>query len=329
MKSLKINYLFQLFILILLIQFTSCKTSQSASPTINQEVQSLKLSGGSSGMEKIDDQSYLVVYDIKSYKEGTRLAMLKITEEGIQVSPINIADWGEEGRASDLESVCKIPGKTDEYFIAESGNWIGEFGRIFHIKVDTVNQSAKVLGITKLPFKNMNNLELVGDQYEAIACLPYSENERIFMLAERGGSAVNPTGIVRWGIYNLRRHQLKFSDSGIKGITVNAPGEWTNATKKRDITDLHIDLNGGIWAAASEDISDEGPFYSVIYKIGQVDNSNKEHPFIIYSNFENYQVVSGFKVEALSGPSKNIKSTHTFGTEDEIYGGVWRPLTIE
>ncbi|UMB55030.1 hypothetical protein MKD41_06030 [Lutibacter sp. A64] len=329
MKFLKFNYLTLFLICIILSLVTSCKTSKSIKPDQNNEIQLVKQSGGSSGMEKLDDDSYLVVYDIKSYKTGARLAILKITEEGVLVSPITISEWGDEGLASDLESICKIPGKTDEYFIAESGNWKGEIGRIFHIKVDVENLMAKILGITKLPLKNINNLEVVGDQYEAIVCLPYNENKRILILAERGGSKVNPNGIVRWGVYNLQTHQLNFSDVGLQGIEVQAPGNWTNNNAKRAITDLHIDAEGGIWAAASEDISDAGPFYSVIYKIGQVDLSNEERPFKIYTNFSNWEVISGFKVEALSGSTKSIKATHSFGTEDEVYGGVWRPITIE
>ena len=160
-------------------------------------------------MEKLGDNSYLVVYDLKSYKEGTRIAMIKISDEGIRVSPINISEWGEEGKSSDLESICKIPGKTDEYFIAESGNWEGNIGRIFHIRVDTANLYAKVLGITKLPYHYINNLELVGDQYEAMSCLPYSASERILILAERGGSDVNPGGIVQMG-------NLQFIHTSIK-----------------------------------------------------------------------------------------------------------------
>ncbi|GGG05085.1 hypothetical protein GCM10011344_01810 [Dokdonia pacifica] len=308
---------------------SSCKTSQSLVASTQQDIDPLKLSGGSSGMEQLDDQSYVVVYDIKNFKEGTRLALIHVTDETIQVTPIAISGWGDEGISSDLESICKIPGKTNEYVIAESGNWKGNLGRIFHIRIDTTQHSATILGITKLPFKNLNTPELVGDQYESMACLPYSETERILILGERGGSEINPRGNIKWGIYNLMTHQLQFSDAGIKGITVNAPGHWTYLKNKRDITDLHIDAEGNIWAAASEDTSDVGPFYSVIYQLGHVNDSNKEQPFTIYSDFSKWVPVSGFKIEALSGPSKNINATLSFGTEDEIYGGVWRAISIK
>jgi hypothetical protein len=329
MIPLKKKLLFRLLIPILFLQIISCKTSQPVSPETSRGIQSLKPGGGSSGMEKLGGHSFLVVYDLKSYKEGIRMAMINITEEGIGVSPVNISGWDKEGRSSDLESICRIPGKTDEYLIAESGNWEGGIGRIFHIRVDTASLSAKVLGTTKLPYKNINNLEVVGDQYESMACLPYSQSGRILILAERGGSKVNPRGIVRWGLYDLSTHQLEFSDSGMEGIAVNAPGNWTNEKWKRDITDLHIDEEGGIWASASEETSEMGPFYSVIYKIGEVDASSRERPFQIYSSFSKWESVAGFKIEALSGPSKNIESTHSFGTEDEIYGGIWRAISLK
>lgn len=322
------RFIFLSLLYILLFQISSCKTSQSITTT-TQEIQPLKLSGGSSGMEQLNDQSYLVVYDIKKHKEGTRLAMIQITDETIQVSPIRISGWDEGGRSNDLESICKIPGTTNEYFIAESGNWEGKLGRIFHIRVDTTTRSATVLGTTQLPYKDINTLELVGDQYESMICLPYNASERLLILAERGGSEVNPRGNIKWGIYNLATHELTFSDAGLQGITVNAPGSWTNEKNKRDMTDLHVDTEGGIWAAASEDTTDVGPFYSVIYKLGQLDISNKEQPLTVYNDFTQWAPVAGFKIEALSGPPKNINATLSFGTEDEIFGGVWRPISVE
>lgn len=318
-----------LTILLSIFLLHSCNSSQSILSTINKGIQPLKLSGGSSGMEQLGDQSYLVVYDIKNYKVGTRMAVIKITDEAINVSPMNITGWDEEGRSSDLESICKIPGRTNEYFIAESGNWKGDIGRIFHIKVDTANLSAKVIGTTKLPYKDINNGELTGDQYESMTCFPYSENERILMICERGGSKINPKGIVRWGKYNLTSHTLNLSEQGMQGITVNAPGDFADNNTNRDITDLHIDEDGNIWASASDDVGDLGPFYSVIYKIGKLDPTNKERPFHIFDSFTTWKPISGFKIESLSGPSKNIDCTHSFGTEDENYGGVWRPISIK
>ena len=159
-------------------------------------------------MEQIDDNSYLVVYDLKNYQGGFRMGIITVTSDSLKVSPIEINSWGEEGVSSDLESICAIPGKANEYLIAESGNWQGKLGRIFHVKVDTINLKAHVLGSVKIPLFFRNDINATGDQYEAIVCLPYDENSRIVMLGERGGSVNWPNGIIRWGSLRYRSNIL-------------------------------------------------------------------------------------------------------------------------
>lgn len=327
MKTSGNNFL--ILLALLSLQFYACQPLNLSSAKTALAIPDSKRSGGSSGMAMLGDQSYIVVYDVKNFRTGVRMGMISIKDEMLEVNPIKVNGWGVEGISSDLESICKIPAKTAEYLIAESGNWKGALGRIFHIRVDTTARTAQVLGITKLPYQDINTPDKVGDQYEAMGCLPYSDTKRILILAERGGSSVNPSGIIKWGMYDLTTHQLEFSNTGSKGISVDAPGDWTDIEGKRDITDLHIDEVGGIWAAASEDVSEVGPFYSVIYKLGQLDATNTEQPFQIYKEFPQWQAVTGFKIEALSGPIQYIDCTHAFGTEDEIYGGVWRAITMK
>lgn len=91
---------------------------------------------------------------------------------------------------------------------------------------------------------------------------------------------------------------------------------------------MHIDHNGIIWASASGDQGDAGPFYSVIYKLGKINQMNPQKPISIFDTLTIGREIYGFKIEALSGPQKDINCTHTFGTEDEIYGGVLRPINI-
>lgn len=280
-------------------------------------------------MEQIGDHSYLVVYDQKRNPEKARLGLITVTPSSLNVSPIEVDVWDKEGIANDLESICAIPKRQNEYLLAESGNWQGKFGRIFHVKVDTLNLKATVLGSVKIPMLFRNDMTIVGDQYEAIICLPYDKGRRIVMLGERGGSENNPNGVVRWGLLHLEDHSLRMSGEGLEGIPVTAPGNWVHKESKRDITDFHLDAKGVIWASASEDPGDTGPFYSVIYKLGQLHLENKERPFTIYKAINSGKAVNGFKIEALSGPSKGISASHTFGSEDEIYGGVWRPIHME
>ena len=316
----------------LILLFTACSSTDKLKQTnidiINQEIDVKKSTGGSSGMVQISDSSYLVVYDLKNFKKGVRLGMVILTSETVDVFPIEIDSWGEEGISSDLESICAIPGKSNEFLISESGNWQGKLGRIFHILIDCKTRKASVLSSFKFPLLNRNDFDKVGDQYEAIHCLPYSKNERIIILGERGGSECNPSGVLRWGLWNIKNTTLVIDGEGLEGIKVNAPGNWTNNLRKRSITDLYIDNNGIIWASASEDQGDAGPFYSVIYKLGMISKTNVNKPILILEKFDIGREIYGFKIEALSGPTKGINCTHTFGTEDEIYGGVLRPINI-
>ena len=316
-----------LFVFVLL---TACQSTKNlaGSTGSNQQIDAKKLSGGSSGMEQISDSAYLVVYDLKSHKQGVRLGLISVTEESISVVPIVINAWDEEGLPNDLESICAIPGKENEFLVAEAGNWQGKLGRIFHLQIDFSKQTGRVLGTLKYPFLHRNDFGIEGDQYEAMHCLPYTKNERIIVLGERGGSEFSPSGVIRWGIWDMKKGTLTIEGTGLKGISVNAPGHWTNSKSKRSITDMYVDKNGTLWASGSEDQGDAGPFYSVIYPLGKINPMNPDLPVTVIDFLAVGREVYGLKIEALSGPKKGINCTHTFGTEDEMYGGVFRPINI-
>ncbi|MEO0724452.1 MAG: hypothetical protein AAFZ63_07925 [Bacteroidota bacterium] len=288
-----------------------------------------KMGGGSSGMVQITDSTYLLAYDLKIFQKGPRLAILTASDEAIRVSPIVVDSWGEDGLASDLESVCAIPGRPNEFLASESGNWQGELGRIFHLKLNPANHQAQVLGSSLIPMLQRNDFDITGDQYEAIYCLPSSETQRLVLLGERGGSPANPQGVMRWGLLDLEQHSFTFTDAGLTGLSVNAPGHWQDEQTKRSITDIHVDAQGTIWASASEDQGDAGPFYSVIYRLGQLRNDQPSLPLTIAEELTEFKEIDGFKLEALAGPRAGIQCTHSFGTEDEIYGGIWRPIQID
>ncbi len=284
--------------------------------------------GGSSGMEQISNTEYMAVYDLKNFEEGYRMGLIEVTLDALKVTPLKVNTWDGDDISSDLESICAVPGREGEFLMAESGNWEGLRGRIFHVKVNTTDFTADIMGSVKIPQINRNDHNLVGDQYEAMLCLPYDSIRRVVVLGERGGSEANPNGIIRWGVLDLESYSFAMNGAGLEGKKVEAPGNWKNIEEKRDITDFHVDSQGVIWAGACEDQGDMGPFYSVVYKLGMANYSDKDNPVVLFKNFNTFKEVNGFKVEALSGPCEGIQSTHSIGTEDEIYGGVWRPLNI-
>ncbi|MEL7425239.1 MAG: hypothetical protein AAFN81_19790 [Bacteroidota bacterium] len=318
---------------LLTLLITACNITEDVAkappPQTTPQISADKMGGGSSGMVQLTDSSYLLVYDLKIFEEGPRLAILTASDEAIKVSPISVDNWGEDGPASDLESVCAIPGRPNEFLASESGNWQGKLGRMFHLKLDPAKLEAKVVGSSIIPMLRRNDLDVTGDQYEAIYCLPSSGPQRLVLLGERGGSPANPRGVMRWGVLDLEQHSFTFTDAGLAGLSVNAPGHWQDEQTKRSITDIHVDAKGTIWAAASEDQGDSGPFYSVIYRLGQLGDNQPGVPLTIAEELTEFKEIDGFKLEALAGPRGGIQCTHSFGTEDEIYGGIWRPIQID
>lgn len=317
---------FILYVIVLSF-FASCAVKPGALERIENNY-TKPLSLGSSGLTQINDSTYLAVYDIKNHKKGVRLALLQIKMDEMTALPLIIDDWGAEGASSDLESVCAIPGKPNEFLAAESGNWQGKFGRIFHIKVDMQKAQAMVLHSFKVPQIHRNDFDKTGDQYEGIYCLAINPNKYWIMLGERGGSEVNVSGLIRWGIWDMVTNKFQFTQQGRKGIAVDAPGNWSDTNKKRSLTDFYVDQDNVIWTAGSEDQGDFGPFYSVLYRLGTIGNADDEVPFKVFPSLKISKEIVGFKIESIAGPAKGINSTLSIGTEDENYGGVWRPLLI-
>lgn len=323
-------YVHMLFFIGLIL--SSCKTAKIPSGDVVaaplEAKQAAIQTGRSSGMTNVNDSTYVVVYDVKTYKpEAERLGIIQVTSDGFRVFPIHVEFWGDEGIASDLESICEVPGKNNEFLVAESADWQGKLGRVFHIRVYIPQRKAEILNVFRLPLSHQNDFGKTGDQYEGIHCLNRSDGKYTVILTERGGSMVYPRGVIRWGIWDMKTNEFSMTEPGRFGIEVNAPGNWVDPRTKRSITDLYVDEHDAVWAAASDDEGDFGPFYSVIYKLGKI--SKGDIPIVVDSNLKVAKEIYGFKIESLAGPAKGLNCTHSFGTEDEDYGGVWRPIRID
>jgi hypothetical protein len=82
-----------------------------------------------------------------------------------------------------------------------------------------------------------------------------------------------------------------------------------------------------LWIATTQDASDAGPFRSTVYRYGPFDQT-QAYSYMGGSAVmcgEAKWTLDGFKIEALGAPVI-AGSVLSFATDDEGFGGIWRPL---
>ena len=286
--------------------------------------------GGISGMARIDENRYLLVRDLKGFESGPRLSVLELNRgEAYTVADVGIGDWRHpEGRPSDLEAACALPGRDAEFLLLESGHWEGRYGRLFRVRLQLTDQTytAEVVHVYDLPEFDPKSLNDPGDEMEGLACALNGDGQVLVILGERGGSTAYPDGLLRWFSLDSASNEITWTPAGENGLAVNAPGSWQDPASNRDIAALHLAADGALWAAAAEDVGDDGPFRSVIYQIGEV-RADRTQPLLIALEHSVHRDVAGFKIEGLAaGPFDSATAELAIGTEDEVFGGTWRPL---
>lgn len=304
---------------------------------------------GASGMAKLDDSHYLCVQDVKAHSDKPRLAILsveqyyKLDEDALKqlckdggnevpagkaelglhmdYAPLD-CDWSmaEEGRSSDLESVHAIIGRPGEFLAAESGYWQGQFGRVFHLKVSGQKNDWKceLLDVMQLP------PELNGE-VEGLVAKQLSDGSVVVMLGIRGGAtAYGPARIVTGYVYGPEQSpwDLNFDAMGNGGTELAWPvTSW--APFARHISDMYLDSADRLWIAAAEDNGNAGPFRSFIFMA--TDGWYQDYPVGTWQASPYFWEIDGVKIEAIAAPS-TPGSVLCYATDDEDYGGIWRPL---
>jgi len=277
-----------------------------------------------SDMVQLDATRYLFVQDKKITAPGDRLGILQL-RPGLAplYQAIPVANWPETQMSNDLEAICGLPGRPNEFLLAESAQWHGEFGRLFHIQL--LQGYARVLATYPLPAHLDNTPEQQGDQFEGLACAAKAPNRYLLILGERGGAERDGAltqGQLQWGDFDIAAGQIVWSEQKLK---VLAPKVDLIAPPQRDITALYLEANT-LWASAAREAGEQGPFSSLIYQVALVD-PQAEIPLQLINNQQLSWRLDGFKVEAIAAPSPQIPgSALSIGTEDEQLGGQWRAL---
>lgn len=244
-------------------------------------------------------------------------------------------------------------------------------GRIFHIELDLTTTpavpQAKVLKTPNLKLAAVTPPTLVvppsgqdkpvhsRENYEGLACIFLNKDANgyanyLVILGERGGEdpnlPSNPTkkATLYWGEYktgqDVRVRAINWKTANdVTGIT--APGIGSHSEEEwRDITGLHIDADGFLWATAAYDPdAKQPPFGGVVYRLGYVciSAARDRHgeacdyaqaprpklfrPFVTRANF------SWHKPEGVAAPSgrRPVQGSMSIGAEDEDAGGAWWP----
>lgn len=290
---------------------------------------------GYSGMTFVEKNTYLAVNDLKSHKSGSRVTIVKVTvKKGIEHESITIdnENWNHpDGRPSDLEACSAIPGRPYEFLMSESGKYKGRFGRIFHVRLNKETEGKWRLTVLKAMQIYDHELDkdhstYKGDQIEGTSCFRDSKNRLILVYAERGGKSKEgmKTARIIWGELDLSNY--KFERHGDEQLVLSS------VLGDRDSSDLFINHKDGtyiVWSVATIDEGDMGPFKSAVYRGGafKIDTQSKKYRFVPETKPIIHWHLDGVKVEALAAPASVVpRSGFSIGTDDEDYGGIWRPL---
>ncbi len=268
-----------------------------------------------SGLTWLDDTHLLATHDAKNAEgklNDPRVSVLTLTED-LEVTLTQVdMDWGDHEVSDDMESVCALSVEKGDFLASESGQEGEPVTRIFRL---TINQqgngwSGTVVDVFQLPDDTVN--------VEGIECLSSDAQKALVLIGERGGEDLCPDGKLRLCEIDLETGELTVLEETVISVdNVN----WTDPDGHRDISDLYLDSTGAIWAVATEDPADAGPWRSAIYQAGTVDGGI----LTVFDEFEIVSQVDGLKVESLAAPIVE-GSRFSAGTDDESYGGIWRPI---
>lgn len=281
------------------------KAEQVPVPTIEEPGTLLDVSG----LAWVEDDLFLGVHDAKDNAEkhdwprASFIRMPKSELEGVIWRPVELDFPGPEGRGSDMESICSIPGGGG-FLFCESGQEGEHDRRIFHVvrRGDSLVIDSHMTW--PVPIENVEATEVcqVGDQM-------------FFLYAERAGS--QPSTRLRWAPFST--DPLRIGEFQDVPYTCSDPtGEGA-----RPIVALDVDSNGDLYTVAAYDSgSDDGGYRSVVWLIGNIDDTGAVE---IYSNPTRQGVLDGLKVESIAIRVLEDGTRQLFvGTDDEHFGGIVR-----
>ena len=221
-----------------------------------------------SGVAKFE-KGFLVVHDNKKKKQP-RISYL---DKSFKLRKLV---WPEPKLPYDLEALHKMPHYSNKFIAMEST------GKAYLFFVDPFDFRIELLQTFTLPgISNKMNLE-------GLAVFNSAQGQ-VFIYGDRGSSKRSSTLIT--ALYEPANHKIY----EVNKFVIELPFPEND---KRNIADLAIDNNGGVWTSATSDPGNDGPFQTAIYHIGQMSNVgtfNFNHPSLL----KPLMIIDNQKVEAM------------------------------
>lgn len=266
-----------------------------------------------SGLAWIEDDLFLGVHDAKRNEEKAgwpRISLVRLPRselEGVTWQSLDVQFPGPDGPSSDLESATRIPG-SDAFLLAESGQEGESASRLFLARYARGRLTLEAHP-WPVPVTNV----------EAIAVCRVGQH-LVFIYAERADSL--PATRLGWA--TLTQSPLSFGafrEITYQGIDPIGPGA-------RPVVAMDVDSEGFLYIVSAYDSgNDDGPFRSVVWRIGKVTADGGGNPRVELGEAERLASLDGLKVESIAviEPDEGGRRIY-IGTDDEHYGGILRLL---
>ena len=216
--------------------------------------------------------NFIIVHDNKKANQA-RVSMLD------KKNNLILLDWPELKLPFDLEAIHLIPGTKNEFLIMESR------GYCYRISINSETNIIEILNKFKLPklTKKMNLEGLALHKYSK------SKNNLIKIIyGDRGSNTRESTLFV--GNYDYKSGTV--TNVELFQFSVKEP-----VSHRRNLSDLAIDKNKNLWCSATSDPSNDGPFETKLYVIGQLNDNGY---FNLKKNLLVSRSIDKQKVEAMT-----------------------------
>lgn len=293
--------------------FVGCVTT---TPARHQSVVRASTLPDLNGLAWVEGDLFIGVHDAKrnpAKYNWPRLSLVHLPKseiEGVTWQSVDVTFPGPDGPSSDLESASPIPGDKG-FLLVESGQEGDHARRIFYAVYSDGKLNIESYVTWPVPIENVEGTEVcqVGRQL-------------VFLYAERAEGL--PSTKLRWATLSLNPMTFgAFKEVTYKGVDPVGKGV-------RPISALAVDSDGVIYIASAYDPgNDDGPFKSVVWRIGKMISDDKGNPVVELGESKRLAAMDGLKVESIAVRETNDGGKQVYvGTDDEHYGGIIRLLPI-